>query len=268
MPHPPRPTPDDVPAAERAALRRGRWIPWLPYLLTAAVSAGLLVWAIVALPGLPDRVPVHWGIDGRPDAWEEKSFGTVAFGPLLGLGMTALLAFCAALTPAMTATPQDASPWRRVRQEGVNRGVREALGWLTLLIALATAPSTVEVLSNGAWRPAWWLMPLVLTLVMLGTVGVFGPALRRWTGWADRTAQDLGYRADFAELAEDAKWTPLGLKNDPEDPSAFPAKREGYGVGATVNLATTTGRLLVYGFVALFVIGLPAALWIGAFLNR
>ncbi|TWH38105.1 DUF1648 domain-containing protein, partial [Micrococcus luteus] len=61
MTHPPHPVPADVPAAERAALRRGRLRPWLPG------------WALVALPGLPERVPTHWGVDGRPDAWEDAS---------------------------------------------------------------------------------------------------------------------------------------------------------------------------------------------------
>ena len=53
MPHPSRPAPDDVPAAERAALRRGRLRPWLPFLLAAVLCLALLGWALVALPGLP-----------------------------------------------------------------------------------------------------------------------------------------------------------------------------------------------------------------------
>ena len=42
MPHPPHPTLDDVPAAERDALRRGRLRPWLPFLLAAALCLALL----------------------------------------------------------------------------------------------------------------------------------------------------------------------------------------------------------------------------------
>lgn len=260
--------PDDVPAAEEAALARGRATPWWPYLLAAAGGVALLVWAVLALPGLPDEVPVHWGVDGRPDRWEETSFGTVAFAPAFGLGMTALFALIAAMIPVMTPVPADAGGWRRVRQEGVHRGVREGLGWIGVLSLLMVAPTTAEVLSGGAWRMPWWLMPLLLTLLMVGVFAALRAALGRWTRWSDGVARDLGFRPSPAELAEETKWTPLGMKKDPEDPTVFPAKREGYGVGTTVNMATPAGRLLVHGFVAVFVVGLPLAVWIGAFLAR
>lgn len=266
--HVPAPEPEPVPAAEEAALRRGRARPWWPYLLTAAGSVALLVWCVVALPGLPDEVPVHWGIDGRPDRWEETGFGSVAFAPIFGLGMTAFLALIAAMLPAMTPMPADAGGWRRVRQEGVNRGLREGLGWIALLSLLMTAPTTAEVLSAGTWRMPWWLMPLLLTLLMVGVFGALRATLGRWTRWTDAVAVELGYRPSPEELAEDAKWTRLGMKKDPEDPTVFPEKRPGYGVGTTINLSTTAGRVLVYGFVAVFMLGLPLAAWIGAYLAR
>ncbi|MBD4578554.1 DUF1648 domain-containing protein, partial [Xanthomonas citri pv. citri] len=109
--------------------RRGRLRPWLPFLLAAVLCLALLGWALVALPGLPERVPTHWGVDGRPDAWEDTSFGTVAAGPLIGLGMTGFLALVSAMVTALTPTDPGLSPWRRVRQTGVHRGVQESLGW-------------------------------------------------------------------------------------------------------------------------------------------
>lgn len=264
----PAPEPEPVPAAEEAALRQGRARPWWPYLLTAAVSVALLVWTVVAYPGLPEQVPVHWGIDGRPDRWEDTTFGTVAFAPIFGLGMTAFLALIAAMIPAMTGVHGATSAWRRVRQEGVNRGVREGLGWIALLSLLMTAPTTAEVLSAGAWRMPWWLMPLLLTALMVGVFGALRATLGRWTRWADGVAADLGHRPTPEELAEDETWTPLGMKDDPEDPTVFPAKRPGYGVGTTINIGTRAGRLLVYGFVAVFMVALPLATWIGAYLAR
>lgn len=43
-----------------------RWVSWVP----VAFAAGLLV---VSYPSLPDLVPTHFGLDGRPDAWGPKS---------------------------------------------------------------------------------------------------------------------------------------------------------------------------------------------------
>jgi len=105
-------------------------------------------------------------------------------------------------------------------------------------------------------------------VLMVGIFPAMRAGTRRWTRWADRVAADLGHRPTAAELAEDEVRTPLGLKRDPEDPAVFPAKRPGYGVGVTVNLATPAGRWLVRGFVAVFIVGLPLALWLGAFAAR
>ncbi|PZQ74274.1 MAG: hypothetical protein DI545_09905, partial [Micrococcus luteus] len=181
MPHPSRPAPDDVPAAERAALRRGRLRPWLPFLLAAVLCLALLGWALVALPGLPERVPTHWGVDGRPDAWEDASFGTVATGPLIGLGMTGFLALVSAMVTALVPMDPGLSPWRRVRQPGVHRGVQACLGWSCVLIVLVLAPTTAEVLAAGAWTMAWWLLPLTLTVLMVGIFPAMRAGTRRWT---------------------------------------------------------------------------------------
>ncbi|MGC5049578.1 DUF1648 domain-containing protein [Micrococcus porci] len=76
MSHPvPAPDHDDIPAAERDALRRGRALAWWPLVLAVLLNAGMLAWAVAALPGLPEHVPVHWGVGGRPDRWARTSFG-------------------------------------------------------------------------------------------------------------------------------------------------------------------------------------------------
>ena len=111
-------------------------------------------------------MPTHWGVDGRPDAWEDASFGTVATGPLIGLGMTGFLALVSAMVTALVPMDPGLSPWRRVRQPGVHRGVQACLGWSCVLIVLVLAPTTAEVLAAGAWTMAWWLLPLTLTVLM------------------------------------------------------------------------------------------------------
>ncbi len=44
----------------------------------------------LALPTLPDRVPIHWNVAGEPDGWASPWVGVFAL-PLVGLGMWGFL---------------------------------------------------------------------------------------------------------------------------------------------------------------------------------
>src|SRR5512140_2686155 len=51
----------------------------------ASAAASLAIW-----PRLPERVPIHWGLDGQPDRWGSP-LGAVLLGPLLVLGLWLLI---------------------------------------------------------------------------------------------------------------------------------------------------------------------------------
>lgn len=259
---------DDVPAAERAELRRGALTPWLPLLAAVVLNAAMLLWVALALPGLPDTVPTHWGPSGEPDAWESTTFGTVALSPLMNLGTAALMGLVAAGMPLLSTAPLERTPWQRVHHAGVTRGVREGLGWVPLLVSLLTLPATVSILRGGDGSTPWWTMPLIITLILPAIFGALAWSMRRGSRWAGRAAERLDYRPTPEEAAEEALWTPLGMKRDPSDPSTFPPKREGFGIGTTVNLATPLGRILTVGFVVAFCALLPLGIWIAAWASR
>lgn len=251
-----------LPAQERHLLHAARLKSWGPFLLTAVLGLASLVWVLLTLPNLPEQVPTHWGPSGTPDAWSATSFAAVAQGPLIGLGTAGFLALVAAVLPAMSPAPQDRSGWARVRGLGMHLGMVAALGWISLLTLLAAAPTTVQVLLSDAAVLPWWLMPLVLTVVILGVFIALSMCLRRARRWAERTADALGYHATAQERAEEERWTTTGLMDDPDEPSMLVSRREGYGLGATVNIGSPGGRLLYRGFLVVFAVGLPALFWI------
>ena len=264
-PHAPG-SPDDgrLRKKERRLVRRARPKAWLPFVVTAALGLALIAWALLALPGLPEQIPTHWGPNGSPDAWAGTSFGTVAQGALIGLGGTAGLAAVAALVPALSPAPHDRSGWARVRGDGLHFGMVSALGWISLLILLAAAPTTVHVLLGRTAGLPWWLMPLVFTVLMVGVFAALPLSMRHWHRWSEDVATELGHHASAQERAEEERWTATGMMNDPDEPNIVVNKREGYGVGTTVNIGSPGGRRLYRGFVLVFAVGLPAVLWITA----
>src|SRR5271170_4628292 len=40
----------------------------------------------------PERVAIHWGLNGKPNGWADKNWGLL-LGPLMNLGVTLLLTF-------------------------------------------------------------------------------------------------------------------------------------------------------------------------------
>jgi immunity protein, SdpI family len=70
-----------------------------PYWITAILLT-LSAWALSAwlYPGLPQRVPTHWNIEGKVDGWGDKSWATFLMPGAMVL-MLVLFAFLPALSP-------------------------------------------------------------------------------------------------------------------------------------------------------------------------
>lgn len=69
-----------------------------------ALSIVTSAWAWSQRAGLPDPMPTHWNVHGRPDGWMPLP-AALAVGPLLTLGVPALVAWVGRRAPI--------GPWRR-----------------------------------------------------------------------------------------------------------------------------------------------------------
>ena len=72
-----------------------------PMLLVSAATLGAMflvsAWAWTQLP--PDaQVPIHWGVDGQPDDWADKTVGLFLL-PLIATGVAVLLALIPRFEP-------------------------------------------------------------------------------------------------------------------------------------------------------------------------
>lgn len=69
---------------------------------TYIVCIGLLLAAallsVYCYGRLPERVPTHWGLDGKPDGYGSRAFATL-FTPMLAAGMFALFMALPSLSP-------------------------------------------------------------------------------------------------------------------------------------------------------------------------
>ena len=61
----------------------------LSRILMWSLALATLAWAAWAYGSLPERIPVHFGLDGTADRWEDRSLGSWLL-PALGLALAAL----------------------------------------------------------------------------------------------------------------------------------------------------------------------------------
>lgn len=239
-------------------LRQGRGAVWLPFVLAAVLLVAVTVYGIAIYDSIPERLPQHWGPDGQATRWAEKSPGTVFLTLLLSVAGLFVLPIIAVVVPGFMTVPDDASDWTRLRIEGSVRGTREGLGWAALSVVTMSAWASV-----ATWRASDRLPGWPIALFMVGMFLALWLAYVRWSRWARRTAELHGIHPTPEEAAEDRLWLPLGIYDNPDDPRVIVPKREGYGVGTTLNVGTRTGKALVVGFLVVILAPVVLISWLG-----
>lgn len=111
----------------------------------------ILIWAVIAIQlgiaiygyiVLPDTVPIHWGIDGRPNGYGPKWVDTFLF-PLINLGLYVLLKVVLLMGPRLGG-PESQAANRQVRNM-----LLAALILFMLVIQLVVLSSTLGMSFNA-----------------------------------------------------------------------------------------------------------------------
>jgi uncharacterized membrane protein len=195
------------------------------------VPIGLLAATAVYLRAnwlrLPERLPVHWGLDGAPDRWADRTWAHV-YGPLL------ICALIAAFQLALAEVIIHRSPRGRIagteawttRFRRANLVVLVAGVWgvSAMLCAFSLMPLFAPA---GGPSALVWIMPVVLVV----SIAPFVWQLIRLT-------QD---RSSGSDGTPDECWKFGLIYFNPNDPAIMVEKR--FGVGYTLNFGN---RALVW----------------------
>ena len=194
-------------------------LPWFTWL-----SAGPL--AIIAFAALflhanwariPERFPTHWGFNGQPNRWTERSFHGV-YGPLL---------FAAALCLWCTITAL--AMWFGARRSRLRRIVMGLMiGAEFILGFLFSAISVSPVLKIPIWIPI--LAPLVFFIPLLVVL-----------------AREMGDVNEAPDVTPNDRWKAGVIYYNPDDAALMVEKRT--GIGYTFNFANPWSWAIMIGLV-------------------
>jgi uncharacterized membrane protein len=198
------------------------------WIALAAVPYAVMLNVAVYLKGhwdeIPERFPVHWGANGQPNGWSEKTDRGV-YGPLLfGAGLSLLLLMLALGT------------WYGSRPSRMRKPMLAIL--ISATYVLTYAFTLVSLL------PLFHFGPLVLIVPIL----VYVAAVIAWS--FKLNAENEG------EATPDESWIGGAVYYNPGDPAIFVQKR--IGVGYTINF----GNYRSWLYLGLFVAGLIGLLFL------
>ncbi len=213
-----------------------------PFLLLAAAAG----WLAVHWPEMPERIPIHWDLAGRPDRWVGKS-PAAALGPLfltvVNCGMLLLVAGAV-------------SRWsRRIAAAGPRARREESFRRITLWILLGseylgagiTVWLTLAMTAGGRQlRPG----PVGLLAVVAVGIAVMVVVLVRAGQGGSRLepAAEAGAGTGPGDGTEDRSWKAGIIYWNRRDPALFVEKR--FGIGYTLNFGNPWSWVLLLVFLA------------------
>jgi len=208
---------------------------------------------------LPERFPVHWGVDGRPNGWASRTAAGV-YGPLV------IAAVIAASIAVFAALLRRSHPIHHAGEPAeAERRFRRVVLWTLLgaeyylvLVTIWVARLPLAAASSGgspAPPPVAPLLGLTLAFVVVTAVALVRAAQGR-----ERVGHGAGRQQGEPPIGDrtpDRCWKAGLFYVNPDDPALFVEKR--FGIGYTLNF----GRPLSWLILVLSIVApLAVALWV------
>lgn len=215
--------------------------PWFIYLFPMVITIGLIVYTLYQYDLLPNQIPTHWGLNGEPDAFTEKTPLTaiqmllfLLLLQLMFLGIQIGMKFSGI---KLSATNLTASKNRQLT-------LRKSTSWfsfytvllLTMLFSFFQLTTIHPELFGDSILKT--ILPFgFLFLILAGTI-----VLVVKVGRSDKTPP-ASLEKGIMDVNDDPYWKAGLFYFNKNDPSIFVEKR--FGVGWTINLANPIGFLIL-----------------------
>jgi uncharacterized membrane protein len=217
----------------------GWWIGLLSTFLPMIGTASLLA---IRWQEIPVRFSIHWGLDGHPNGWAERSVGSV-FGPLL-ISCVMVIVFGSIGELIARSSPGHEGRTSVIR---TTRSVLVACAWLvtTLFCGISILPLARDP-SN-----------MIAVTATVFSVGMLGFVAFRWLQMPEAVAA--------AQDSTDPRFWKAGiLYYNSQDSAIWVPKR--YGIGYTLNFGRPVswlvlGLILLVPFTILFFVHGSTGRW-------
>jgi len=254
---------DPAAVQEAETLRRRVELPggWTLQVGPFAALAGAALYLRSRWDELPERFPIHWGFDGRPNGWANRNPAGV-FGPLL---VAAVVAASMALFASLLR--QDRNTRGAEVPAAAERRFRRAVLWallateyLVVMVSIQVSLLPLAAAAAGGTPALPRIAPFVaLILTFVVTVTVILARIGRGARLAAARDGVAQHQSDGSPVGRRSpeSWKAGIFYVNPDDPAIFVEKR--FGIGYTLNFARPMSWLIL----GLSILGpLAVAVWV------
>ncbi|WP_176765881.1 DUF1648 domain-containing protein [Actinomyces ruminicola] len=209
------------------------------YVVSVLLLLVAAVFVLLRYDALPDPLPIHWGADGTVDGWARRSPLQVLLPAAIGLGLVAVVAWCARVTRLrlVQTTPVDGDRGRAQRLTTTQALlITRAMGPLALATSTSFAGILVLPLMKPPTAARWWLA-VTVTVTCLLILWMIADLIRLSRRFTRRL---MPVDADSPD--DDELWLGGLFYVNRADPSLLVPKRA--GVGVDLNYGHPVGRAL------------------------
>lgn len=220
-------------------------LPWYIYLVPIVITIGLIAYTAIQYENLPNLIPTHWGIDGQPDAFSEKTVLSVMALPIILLIMQGMMLGINEMTKR-SGIKINATNRKRSRAQQLS--FRKYSSWFlfattTLMTILFTFLQLSTIHTDIGKSSLIFTLPmgfLIVTFIMTGIyafkVGQSGSRLE-----VDVVDDDV---EGITNYDDDRFWRAGIFYINKNDPSIFVEKR--FGVGWSINFGNPIGYFILF----------------------
>lgn len=221
-------------------------LPWNIYMVPILITLGMIAYTANQYSNLPELIPTHWGIDGKPDAFSQKTPFSVIALPLILLVTQGMMLGIHELTKRsgirISATSKKKS---RAQQLSFRKYTSWFLFIIVLLMTILFTFLQLTTIHEEMGSAALLLgMPLGFLFIVLLLTGIYALKVGQSGSRLDVDIVDEEV-AGITNYDDDQFWKAGIFYINKNDPSIFVEKR--FGVGWTLNFGHPIGYLVVFG---------------------
>lgn len=213
-----------------------------------AISIMSFLYVAINYNSLPQTIPIHWGIDGKPDAYAPKNFKNVFFINIVDLGMVLMLSYMGVgiIGYRSYIDTQNKEKNRKKALKYLNN-IGYSLFIITISMQLATSINPILTVSNMSMP-----VPLVfITIFIPIIVSVF-----LTYSFIMLSSLKPKNKNTYMIESDDEKWIYGFIYYNKEDPSLMVEAR--LGAGWTFNMAHKSAKIIIIFLILIFIFSLTA----------
>ncbi|QUW22654.1 DUF1648 domain-containing protein [Sporosarcina sp. Marseille-Q4063] len=229
-----------------AARTADEMLPWYIYIVPMIITIGLMAYIAIQFENLPDLIPTHWGIDGQPDAFSEKTVLSVMALPLMILIMQGMMLVINEMTKR-SGIKINATNRKRSRAQQLS--FRKYSSWflfaITTLQTILFAFLQLSTIHTDIGKPSLlFALPIGFLIVTFIMTGIYAFKVGQGGSRLEVDVVDEDKLEGITNYDDDEHWKAGIFYVNKNDPSIFVEKR--FGVGWSINFGNPIGYFIIF----------------------